>query len=1018
MLIKIFSIIYLSFLSILHADGNFLIKQYGAKEGLSHSIVTSVLQDKKGYLWVGTYSGLNRFDGHEFRTYRIKENLIYDAVRALAEDNEGNLWIGTEQGLSRYSDEKFENFTEKDGLVNDSIRSLSIDRKGSLVIGTVEGVSIYKDKKFINFSKKDKLSSDFITTTFVDAKNTIWVGTNKGIFLIKNYKLKPFDELKEIIEDAEIISIEQDEDDSILISGKGIGIYRVRNDSHEQISHYGGIKFGKPGENDWIINRNNKGELNFVSNKKGIFLKDKEDYHKLEPDIEINSVISSLNDREGNTWFTTFGFGLFKVYPEKAKRITHKEGLKDTNIRYIFKDSRDRIWYGNQSYITLFEKGKYKFFQKANKTLVNKVRFITEGSDGVVWFGTGEGLMKYEKKKLVLDPITEKFSKKSVYAVAVFKEKLLIAIESGDLYEYDPDTKDFVQLDFKDKSIGIIWYMKTDKQGKNVIIQGPNGILKYNPDKPEPFEKFVVKIKHQDKLEEPRRVEKLLYFSDDEYILATDDKILIKNKNNEETLELSDYIPSSQIVSLHLDSSNALWAGTSRGVLRYEGKDRVRVFDRDDGLAGDNCMFHSIMEYKKQIYIGSSEGVSLFDNNNSVLNTTIPRPAISRLLINNTPVHVQDSIELNYFENDLQIYYSSLSLVRSDRLRYKFTLNGYDKKDANPITSRNFTIYNNLSPGTYTFSVDGTNNDGLWSEKPAKISFTIKPAFWQTNWFSALLLVAFLFLLYIIYRLRVRQIQLRNQQLEVMVQERTRELFTEKEKSETLLLNILPNEIAQELKNNNVTEPRQYQSVSVIFTDFVGFTGISEKMTPSELVKELNQYFMIFDSVLDRYNIEKLKTIGDGYMAAGGIPTPNNTHPIDSVLALLEIQRLIVDKNKRMANDLNRWAIRIGIHTGPLVAGVIGKKKFIYDVWGDTVNIASRLESSGAPNKINISADMHERVKDFFICEPRGMVNAKGKGSMEMFFVNSILPELSVDGQGVEPNDEFYRLYEKVKREV
>jgi class 3 adenylate cyclase len=213
----------------------------------------------------------------------------------------------------------------------------------------------------------------------------------------------------------------------------------------------------------------------------------------------------------------------------------------------------------------------------------------------------------------------------------------------------------------------------------------------------------------------------------------------------------------------------------------------------------------------------------------------------------------------------------------------------------------------------------------------------------------------------------------------------------EKDRSDKLLLNILPYETAEELKQKGSASPKEYEMVSVLFTDFKGFTSIAENMTPEQLVAELDHCFLEFDLIIDKYNIEKIKTIGDSYMCAGGIPLPNTSNPVDVVLAALEIQAYMDRlKLERIANGKEVWELRLGIHTGKVVAGVIGKNKFAYDIWGDTVNVASRMESSGAPGKVNISGATYELVKDLFNCTYRGKIQAKNKGEIDMYFVDSL----------------------------
>lgn len=212
----------------------------------------------------------------------------------------------------------------------------------------------------------------------------------------------------------------------------------------------------------------------------------------------------------------------------------------------------------------------------------------------------------------------------------------------------------------------------------------------------------------------------------------------------------------------------------------------------------------------------------------------------------------------------------------------------------------------------------------------------------------------------------------------------------EKKRSDELLLNILPEETAEELKATGSAKTKSFDSVSVLFTDFKNFTQASEKLSPEELVAEINHCYSEFDKIVSKYGIEKIKTIGDAYMCAGGLPVKNNTHPFDIVNAGIEMQQFIEsNKKERQANGLPFFELRLGVHTGPVVAGVVGTKKFAYDIWGDTVNTASRMESSGETGKVNISGATFQLIKDQFKCTHRGKVQAKNKGEIDMYFVES-----------------------------
>ena len=254
-----------------------------------------------------------------------------------------------------------------------------------------------------------------------------------------------------------------------------------------------------------------------------------------------------------------------------------------------------------------------------------------------------------------------------------------------------------------------------------------------------------------------------------------------------------------------------------------------------------------------------------------------------------------------------------------------------------------------------------------------------------------------------------RHLEKANAQLEVQKGEINQQkmiIEEEQEKSEKLLLNILPFEVAKQLKSKGRAGTRQYKLVSVLFTDFKGFSNISKTLDPKDLVSILDSYFAKFDEITGAHYIEKIKTIGDAYMCAGGLPLSNKSNPIDAVLAGLEIQYYMNTLNdSKVLNNLPVWELRLGIHSGPVVAGVVGKKRFAYDIWGDTVNIASRMEQSGHVGWVNISGATYEYIKDFFDCDYRGKIETKNLGKIDMYFVNRIKPEYSSDKFGILPND-------------
>jgi|GEM_PF-3912372 len=242
--------------------------------------------------------------------------------------------------------------------------------------------------------------------------------------------------------------------------------------------------------------------------------------------------------------------------------------------------------------------------------------------------------------------------------------------------------------------------------------------------------------------------------------------------------------------------------------------------------------------------------------------------------------------------------------------------------------------------------------------------------------------------MFIVLFLIVTYFKSENLRQEILLESQNESLEQEKIKSDNLLRNILPAETAEELKLTGKARSRKFDAVTILFSDFKNFTLASEKMSPEELVDEIHEYFSCFDAIVAAFGIEKIKTIGDAYMCVGGLPDVNQTHAFDVVSAALKMQEQVdrLKMEKQAAGKLF-FDIRIGIHTGPVVAGIVGTTKFAYDIWGDTVNIASRMESSGEVGRVNISATTYALVNEQFVCEYRGKIAAKNKGEIDMFFV-------------------------------
>jgi class 3 adenylate cyclase len=394
-------------------------------------------------------------------------------------------------------------------------------------------------------------------------------------------------------------------------------------------------------------------------------------------------------------------------------------------------------------------------------------------------------------------------------------------------------------------------------------------------------------------------------------------------------------------------------------------------------------------------------------------------PVLCHVIINNDSV----LYPLARKADSLIIYRGNLTLkrtksnivfeIRSDQnTEFQFMLTGFDSKWSK-WERYNYKEYTNLNSGHYTFNVRYRDKD--------QVVRTLRPALFIVlpRWhLSFPAIMVYFILIFIIIWTSYDQLNFRfartQYMLEQIINNRTEELIKEKEKTETLLSNVLPKNTAAELMAKGKATKIKYNFVTVLFSDIQGFTKIAEEMNPEVLIDELDKFFFHFDSVVEKFGIEKIKTIGDAYMCAGGIPERNRTNPVEVILAALEMQKYMLNlKTTSEIQGMKYWDIRIGIHTGTVVAGVVGQKKLSYDIWGDTVNTASRMESSGDAGKINISGTTYEFVKDFFVCEYRGKMPVKYKGELDMYFVNGIIDDLKDDVGG--PNHKFILKMQLIK---
>lgn len=356
--------------------------------------------------------------------------------------------------------------------------------------------------------------------------------------------------------------------------------------------------------------------------------------------------------------------------------------------------------------------------------------------------------------------------------------------------------------------------------------------------------------------------------------------------------------------------------------------------------------------------------------------------------------YIHGAIILNHRNNDITFEYTD-----TENCEFQFFLKGFDKEWSS-WRKASVKEYTHLPEGKYVLQTKFKQGDSVTGIL-AEVEFRVLPVWYLSVEAVVFYLILTALIIWALYEQLDLRFARKQYMLEQIINKRTEDLIIEKEKTEKLLANVLPKGTASEIIEKGKATKIKYNFVTVLFSDIQGFTKIAEEMNPEVLIDELDKFFFYFDSVVEKYGIEKIKTIGDAYMCAGGIPEKNRTNPVEVILAALEMKAYM--KNLKETSELagmKYWDIRIGIHTGTVVAGVVGSKKLSYDIWGDTVNTASRMESSGEAGKINISGTTYEFVKEFFECEYRGKMPVKYKGELEMYFVNGIIPALCDENGG------------------
>ena len=934
---------------------------------LSIDWLSAVLLDHEGVLWVGGGNGLDRFDAQtgKFFNYHHQANdprsISNNAVVAIYEDKQNTLWIGTgsvyagkedEGGLNRM-DKKTGEFTNylhdpknPHSLINNKVRSIFEDSKGNFWVGTAGDGLHTMDRTNGSFQRHlydpahpEKLSrpffkkepyKDYITFITEDITGAIWIGTAQSGLNYYNPDTK------------KIKHYELEKDTA--------GAFTARTAWWAYRSMDGVI---------WISTLWDEGNLYRINpHRKSI------PYYE-SIDGPVNAI---YEEADGHLWRGTENS--LQLQSNRAeneiRRFANDPGnpgsLSNNSVQVIKKDRQDNIWVGTQDGLNLLDKNKKTFTRyrhdtkNTNSLSDNYIISIYEGRQSDLWIGTTKGLNRMNR-----------------------------ATNSIQHYIFHP-------AEIGTPFINVVSAILEDKQGDIWVgCQMVGDIHQLNPANG----KFKTYLNGKGILSFCEDAEGIFWAGGDEGVFRY-------NRANDRFFPFSDsatHTEFSFVRSIGEDEKRNLWIGSSIGISQLN-KQRIvaRIYGKSYGINGSDLRERAFYKGNNgKLFFGTYSGYFVFLPDLLAKDLKPPQIVFTDFRLtqsgkqteknNLLPVSPSQAktILLGHNQNTFSFDFAAIDYNSPEDNRHFFMLENYND-DWIKAGSERRAIYYNVPPGKYVFRVKAANSNGIWADR--SIDVVIAPPFWQTWWFKTLMGIFLAVLLYGIYRWRTASLHRQKRILEQTVKERTAEVVKQKEKSEELLLNILPSEVADELKEKGYTTAKSFDEVTVLFSDIKGFTNVAEKMTAQELVKEINTYFSAFDGIIQKYGLEKIKTIGDAYVAAGGLPEKNSATVQNVVEAAIAMQKEIGTlKQERVSSNKPYFELRIGIHTGPVVAGVVGIKKFQYDIWGDTVNLAARMEQSGVPGKINISQHTYELVKEQFNCVHRGKIEAKNKGEIHMYFV-------------------------------
>ena len=736
---------------------------WSTENGLPQNTVHAIIQTSDGYVWIATEEGLARFDGIGFTVFdkRNTEQLKSNDIRALAEDRTGALWIGTADGLVRLLEGKFTVFTTQEGLPGDTIQSLYKGRDDNLWIATSSGLTRLKDGVFTSFVTQPALPTSSVQSIFEDREGTLWIGTAYGLSQFKDGKLLNY-AVPAGAGNNSVVTINQDGQGRLWFGTlNGLACFDQGNFRTYTMQD------GLPSNRIISLVPDRSGSL-WVGTANGLarFANNQFTGFKQAEGLSSSIILSIFEDREGSLWIGTESGGLSLLKDKKFTTYTSRDGLASDLVKAIYEDQQGGIWIGtNGGGLSHFKEGKFTTYTTKDGLASNVVLALCADHQGNVWAGTPDGLTRFNSGRFTTYTSADGLANDLVRSIFADRQgNLWVGTRGGLTRLRDGVFKVYTTIDgLPNDFVGAI---HEDSDG-GLWIGTLGGLSRF---KDERFTNYttrdglssdVVTSLYED-------AEKTLW-------IGTHGGGLNRLKDGKfASFTTREGLPDDVVYRVLEDQQGNLWLGCSKGIFRFKKKELDEfaggksnpiafvAYGTADGMITRECSGGGHPAAWKgldgKLWFSTIKGVAMIDPEKIRINELPPPVVINQVRIDDESITPGRNIELPPGKTRFDFYYTALSFIAPEKVSFKYRLEGFDSDWVDPGTRR-VAYYTNLPPGNYTFRVIARNNDGIWNDTGAVFDLRLRPYFYQTYWFYALVVLGLALLVWQAYRFRLRQVE-------------------------------------------------------------------------------------------------------------------------------------------------------------------------------------------------------------------------------------------------------------------